>query len=269
MTAQNFENMQIHPSAIISSTAKIGENTKIGPFCVVGCDVTIEDNVTLHPHVIVDGITHIGEGTEIYPFSSIGCPPQDLKYSGEPSKLIIGKKNVIRENVTMNPGTKGGGMITTVGDGGLFMVGSHVAHDCTVGNNVVLANNATLAGHVTVGSFVILGGLSAVHQFVNIGKFAMIGGMSGVENSIIPYGLYFGIRSNLRGLNLVGLKRKGLGKELIVEINSICKKIFSKKFTIESNINKLKIEEKKIKEISEILTFIKFNIKRGVCRFND
>ena len=267
--AQNFENMQIHPSAIISSEAKIGENTKIGPFCVVGCDVTLEDNVTLHPHVIVDGITHIGEGTEIYPFASIGCPPQDLKYSGEPSKLIIGKKNVIRENVTMNPGTKGGGMITTVGDGGLFMVGSHVAHDCTVGNNVVLANNATLAGHVTVGSFVILGGLSAVHQFVRIGDHAIVGGMTGVEYDVIPYGSVKGNRASLSGLNIVGLKRRGFSREELDELRTAYKVLFTGDNTFKDRLRKLILTKPTSEAVLEIIKFIENGSNRAICQPKD
>ena len=171
--------VSIHPHAIVDPAARIGASVTIGPFCVVGPDVVLEDGVRLHSHVVVEGRTRIGPGTQIFPFASIGHAPQDLKYHGEPSELIIGANNRIREHVTMNPGTEGGGMVTKVGDNCLFMMASHVAHDCIVGNNVILANNATLGGHVTVGDHAILGGLSAVHQFVRIGAHAMIGGMSG------------------------------------------------------------------------------------------
>ena len=167
----------IHPSAIVDPLATLADSVHVGPFCSIGPNVVLEANVHLHSHVVIDGRTKIGEGSEIFPFASIGMAPQDLKYRGEESFLEIGKRNKIREYVTMNPGTEGGGLLTRVGDDCLFMVGAHVAHDCLVGNNVILANNATLAGHVTVGDFAIIGGLSAVHQFVRIGPHAMIGGM--------------------------------------------------------------------------------------------
>ena len=182
----------IHPSAIIDPAATIGESVHVGPFCVIGPDVSLGEGVKLHSHVVVEGRTHIGKGGEIFPFASIGHAPQDLKYKGEPSRLEIGDNCRIREHVTMNPGTEGGGMLTKVGDNCLFMASSHVAHDCKVGNNVIMANNATLAGHVEVGDFAIIGGLAAVQQFVRIGPHAMIGGMSGIVNDVIPYGMVAG-----------------------------------------------------------------------------
>ena len=188
----------IHTTAIIDSNANIGEGVVIGPYCVVEAGVTLQENVVLHSHVVVGGLSDVGAETEIYPFASIGLPPQDLKYAGESSKLKIGRRNRIREHVTMNPGTADGGMITRVGDDCLFMVGAHVAHDCRMGDHVIMANNATLAGHVVVGDYAILGGLSAVHQFVRIGRHAIIGGMSGVENDVIPYGSVMGDRARLK-----------------------------------------------------------------------
>ena len=197
----------------------------------------------------------------------MGTIPQDLKYSGEDSKLIIGENNTFRENVTINPATKNGGMISKIEDNCLFMVGSHVAHDCQISSNVILANNATLAGHVKIDNNAIIGGLSAVHQFVHIGKYAMIGGMSGVESNIIPYGLYLGIRDNLRGLNLIGLKRKNVDNKTIIKIKEIFKKIFCESDSLEKNIKNLNQEEKSILEVAEILDFISSNLKRGICRY--
>ena len=176
----------IHPTAIVDPRARIAAGVSLGPYCVVGPEAVLEEDVELVSHVALSGRTVVGAGTRIFPFASIGHQPQDLKYKGEPSRLEIGRRNVIREHVTMNPGTSGGGMLTKVGDGCLFMVGAHVAHDCRIGDSVIMANNATLAGHVTIEDYAILGGLSAVHQYVRIGKHAMIGGVTGVERDVIP-----------------------------------------------------------------------------------
>ncbi len=222
----------IHPSAVVDPAARLGTGVEIGPFCVVGPDVELGDGVRLLSHVAVAGRTRIGAGSVVYPFASLGHAPQDLKYKGEPSELVIGRNNRIRENVTMNPGTEGGGMVTRVGDNGLFMVGVHVGHDCIVGNNVILANNATLGGHVEVGDFAVLGGLSAVHQFVRIGPHAMIGGMTGVEADVIPYGLVKGERGFLAGLNLVGLERRGFAKEEINGLRAAFKQLFAGEGTL-------------------------------------
>lgn len=216
----------IHPTAVIADGAVIGADVSIGPYCVIGPEVTLGDGVKLISHVVIDGHTEIGAGTEIFPFASIGHRPQDKKYNGEPSRLVIGKRNVIREHVTMNPGTEGGGLLTLVGDDCLFMASAHVAHDCMVGNHVILANNATLAGHVSVGDGVIIGGLSAVHQFVRIGDFAFIGGMTGVGKDLIPYGMVMGDRSLLSGLNLVGLRRRNVSREDIKQIRDLYDQLF-------------------------------------------
>jgi UDP-N-acetylglucosamine acyltransferase len=206
---------EIHPTAVIDPGAKIADGCSIGPYCVIGPDVTLGEGVRLHSHVVIDGRTTVGARTRIYPFSSIGQPPQDLKYKGEPSELHIGSDNVIREHVTMNPGTEGGGMVTEVGNGCLFMPGSHVAHDCRLGHNVIMANNATLAGHVVLEDYVIMGGLSGAQQFVRVGRNAIIGAMAGAKSDVIPFGMVMGRPGLLAGLNLVGLKRAGVdGKEI-------------------------------------------------------
>lgn len=226
----------IHPTAIIEDGAQIGSGVTVGPYCIVGAKVTLGDNITLHAHVVIAGRTEVGEGTQIFPFASIGHAPQDLKYGGEESLLRIGKNCVIREHVTMNPGTEGGGMETVVGDNCLFMVATHVAHDCRIGNNVIMANNATLAGHVTVGDYAVIGGLSAVHQFVRIGAHAVIGGMSGVENDVIPFGRVKGERAFLAGLNLVGLERRGFSKDQIKALQRAFNQLFGNEGTLEQRL---------------------------------
>ncbi|ANC91239.1 acyl-ACP--UDP-N-acetylglucosamine O-acyltransferase [Azospirillum humicireducens] len=256
----------IHPSAIVDPAAKLGEGVAIGPFCVVGPDVTLGDGVRLVSHVAVDGRTSIGSGTVIYPFASIGHRPQDLKFHGEPSELIIGARNQIREHVTMNPGTEGGGMITRVGDDGLFMMGSHVAHDCIVGDHVIMANNATLGGHVTLGDYVIIGGLSAVRQFVRIGSHAMIGGMSGVENDVIPFGLVMGDRARLAGLNLVGLERRGFKKDDIHALRAAYRMLFGPEGTFAERVEEVGRDFGERALISDVLSFIRAKEARSLCQ---
>lgn len=218
--------MAIHPTAIIEDGAKIADSAQIGPYCLIGPNVEIADGVVLHGHVNVQGHTSIGEATQIFSFASLGTPPQDLKFKGEDSKLIIGKHNMIREHVTMNPGTEGGGLITKVGDHCLFMMATHVAHDCQLGDHVIMANNATIAGHVHVGDGAVIGGLAAVHQFVRIGAYAMIGGLSGVEKDVIPFGSVMGERAELSGLNIIGMKRRGLDRESIHALRGAFKALF-------------------------------------------
>jgi UDP-N-acetylglucosamine acyltransferase len=216
----------IHPTAIIEDGAVVGDGCRVGPYCVVGPNVVLAPEVVLEAHVAVAGHTSIGSGTHIFPFASIGHQPQDLKYAGEATRLVIGENNQIREHVTMNPGTAGGGGVTTVGNNGLFMMGSHVGHDCCVGDHAILANNATLAGHVELDDFVILGGLSAVRQWSRIGTGAIVGGMTGVEFDVIPFGSVIGDRARLAGLNLVGLKRKGFPREQIHALRAAYKELF-------------------------------------------
>ena len=211
---------RIHPSAVIEEGAVIGADCKIGPFCVVGPEVTLKDGVELKSHAVVTGLTEIGEETVIFPFANIGEIPQDLKYAGEKTSLIVGKRNRIREGVTMNAGTEGGGGVTRIGDDGLFMTGAHVGHDAHVGNHVVVANQSAIAGHCIIDDSVIIGGLSGIHQFVRIGKGAIIGAVTMVTNDVIPYGLVQGPRGALDGLNLVGLKRRGVPKEDITALRA-------------------------------------------------
>jgi len=218
--------VSIHATAIVEDGATIGLDVSIGPYCVIGPDVVLGDGVELQSHVVVAGHTKIGTETRIWPFASIGHRPQDLKYAGEVSYLEIGARNMIREHVTMNPGTTGGGLVTRVGDSCLFMAGAHVGHDCQVGDSVIMANNATLAGHVEIGDFTILGGLSAVQQFSRIGQQVMVGGMSGVEKDVIPFGSVIGNRADLGGLNLIGLKRRGFDRETIHALRSAYREIF-------------------------------------------
>ena len=256
-------------SSFISKKAIIDQSAKIGPFCYIGDNVKIDKNCNLISHVYLNGNTIIGKNNVFYPFCSIGSDPQDLKFNGEKSFLTIGNNNTFRENVTVNPGTSGGGLKTIIKNNCLFMVGSHIAHDCKIGSNVILANNATLAGHVEINENAIIGGNSAIHQFVKIGKNAMIGGMSGVEKDIIPYGLYIGIRTNLKGINIIGLKRKGLSSKIITKINLAVKEIFNKKNSIEKNIKILSNDYKLIQEVSEIISFILKNNKRGLSIINN
>jgi UDP-N-acetylglucosamine acyltransferase len=220
------KNCQIHQTAIINQGAVIGDDVEVGAYAIIGGKVRIGDATIVKSHTVIDGDTVIGKNNIIFSFAVIGEIPQDLKYHGEKSKLVIGDNNRIREHATIHLGTEAGNMTTIIGNNCLFMIGSHIAHDCKIGDNVILANNATLAGHVEVGDYAIVGGLSAVHQFVRIGKHAMIGGMSGVENDVIPYGTAMGERAFLAGLNLVGLKRRGFDRDAIHALRSFFKKLF-------------------------------------------
>ena len=257
--------MSIHPTALIAKGAKLGANVRVGAYSVVGEHVTLSDDVTLHSHVVVEGHTSVGPGTEIYPFASIGHRPQDKKFHGEVSRLVIGARNQIREHVTMHPGTEAGGLLTQVGDDGLFMVGAHVAHDCIIGNHVILANNATLAGHVQVGNFVIVGGLSAIHQFVRIGDYAFIGGMSGVEKDVIPFGTVKGERASLDGLNLVGLKRRNIARERIHALRHAFKDLFyGNEGTLAERAAKLQSTYPQ-EEAKSLLSFVLTDTSRAFC----
>ena len=228
----------IHKSSIIHQDAKVSANAEIGPYVVIGPNVKIGENVIVHSHVSIAGDTEIGDESKIFPFASVGNDPQDLKYKGEKTKLIIGNKNIIREYVTINPGTEGGGGVTTIGDNCLFMISSHIAHDCNVGDNVIIANNVPLGGHVTIEDNVVIGGNSAVQQFTRIGKLAMIGGMTGVLHDVIPYGLSIGNRNYLQGLNLIGLRRANFENKNILGLTEAYKEIFASK-NLTDNLNKL------------------------------
>lgn len=235
--------MSIHPSAAIHKTAVIadgaviGADCQIGAYSVIGPTVELADNVQLKSHVVLDGLTTIGAGTIIYPFASIGNAPQDLKYDGEPTRLTIGANNTIREYVTMNPGTEGGGGLTSVGDGNLFMMSVHVGHDCIVGNGNVLANSVALAGHVVLEDNIVIGGLSGIQQYCRIGSGAMIGGMSGIVADVIPYGTTAGERASLIGLNLLGLKRRGAQRLHVKELRAAFAEIFEDAGTFQDRID--------------------------------
>jgi UDP-N-acetylglucosamine acyltransferase len=259
-------NANIHPTAIIAPGATIAASAQIGPYCVIEAGVTIGEDTRLVSHVSVGGKTTIGKNCQIFPFASLGHAPQDLKFKGEASELRIGDNNCIREHVTMNPGTQGGGLLTSVGNNCLFMVSSHVAHDCHVGDHVILANNATLGGHVEVGTHAIIGGLAAIHQFVRIGRHAIIGGMSGVEHDVIPYGSVLGERANLAGLNLVGLKRRGFERDAIHALRNAYKMLFEDNgSTLSDRIAKTREHYRNIPEVLEILSFMDDKGSRSLC----
>ena len=254
----------IHKSSIIDTKAKLGKNVKIGPFCFVGPKVSLDDHVELISNVHIEGNTRIGKGTKIYPFASIGTDPQDLKFKGEENSLVVGENNVIREYVTINPGTAGGGSKTVVGNNCLFMISSHIAHDCKIGNNVVIANNVPLGGHVTIEDSVVIGGNSAVQQFTRIGRLAMIGGMTGVLKDVIPFGLSFGNRNYLKGINLIGLRRNKYDNQIIMELDKAYKKIFSSN-NLQENLSKINGEYKGNKLVEEVTKFIEKDKKRPIC----
>ena len=254
----------IHISRIISKKAKIGNNVKIGPFCNIGDSVELDDDVELISNVHIEGNTKVGKGTKIFPFASIGTTPQDLKYKNEPNSLTIGENNTIREYVTINPGTEGGGGKTIIGNNCLFMISSHVAHDCKVGNNVIIANNVPLGGHVTIEDSVIIGGNSAVQQFTRIGRLAMIGGMTGVLKDVIPFGLSVGNRNYLHGLNLIGLRRKNYENKKIMDLDKAYKSIFSSK-NLHEYLSKISDEFKGNELVHEVVNFIAKDKKRPIC----
>ena len=256
----------IHPTAVIEDGAEIGADVAIGPYSIVGSQVSLGDGVRLHSHVVVGGRTTIGSETEIFPFASIGLAPQDLKFSGEDAELVVGSRVTIREHVTMNPGTEGGGLLTKVGDDCLFMVAAHVAHDCIVGNNVILANNATIAGHVQVGDFAIIGGLSAVHQFVRIGAHAMIGGMSGIEQDLIPYGSAMGDRARLGGLNLIGLRRRDFSRDEIHNLRTAYRLLFAQEGTMQERVEDVIKLYSEDEGVMEVVNFVREDSSRAILQ---
>ena len=254
----------IHKTAIIDPKAKISDNVKVGAYSVIGPNVEIGKGTEVQSHVIITGDTEIGSNNKIYPFTSIGNDPQDLKFKGEKTKLRIGNNNKIREYVTINPGTDGGGGLTKVGSNCLFMVSAHIAHDCVVGDNVILANNVPLGGHAHVDENAIIGGNSAVQQFTRVGKFAMIGGMCGVVRDVIPYGIAHGNRSILQGLNLIGLRRKNIPNKEILILTEAYKEIF-KNENLTENLNNLSSEFKNNVLVLDVINFIEKDKKRPIC----
>ena len=254
----------IHKTAIVDPKAKISANVNIGPYSIIGPNVEIGEHTVINSHVSIAGNTKIGKKNKIYPFSSIGNNPQDLKYNGEKSYLEIGDSNTIREYVSINPGTDGGGGLTKIGNNCLFMVSSHVAHDCIIGDNVVAVNNVAIGGHVQIDDNAIIGGNSAVHQFIRIGKFAMIGGMCAVIRDVIPYGLVHGNRSVLQGINLIGLRRNNIPNQEIALLSKAYKEIF-KSENLSENLKNLSEEFKENDLVKEILKFIQKDKKRPIC----
>jgi UDP-N-acetylglucosamine acyltransferase len=259
---------KIHPTAVIEPGAQLADNVSIGPFCYIGPYVILHEGVKIFSHVSLSGNTQIGAGTEVYPFASLGYPPQHQKYEGEPVRLVIGRNNIIREHVTIHPGTPLGRGETTIGNNCFIMVACHIAHDCQVGNHVIFANNATLGGHVIIGDHAILGGIVAIHQHVRIGSHAIIGGMSGVENDVIPFGVVLGERANLTGLNLVGLKRRGFSQNVIQELRQAYQQIFTPEKNANSFAERVReVAEQSVDrdEVMQLVSFILAESQRNLC----
>lgn len=255
----------VHPTAIVEDGARLGPGVKVGPFCIVGPNASLGEGVELVSHVVVAGTTEIGARTRIFPFASIGHQPQDLKYRGEPCSLTVGADCLIREGVTMNPGTEGGGSVTTVGDKCAFLANSHVGHDCRVGNGVIFSNNVMLAGHCTVGDYAIIGGGAAVIQFARVGHHAFVGGMSGLENDLIPYGMALGNRAYLSGLNIVGLQRRGFSRADIHDLRRAYRSLFAAEGTLIERMEDVAEEFSGHASVEEILAFIREGGKRSLC----
>lgn len=255
----------IHKTAVIDPKAEIDTGVEIGPYCIVNRGVRIKKGTKLTSHVIMEGNTEIGGNCTFYPFSSIGFPPQDLKYRGEPTKLIIGSDNIVREYVTIHRASVGGDETTVVGSNNYFMAYVHIAHNCRVGNHIIMANAATLAGHVVVEDFTIIGGLAAVHQFARIGRYAMVGGLSGVVKDIPPYMIAAGSRAKLFGPNTIGLKRHGFSDQTIAAIKKAYKILFREKRSLKDAIRKVREDFPGFPEIGHLIEFIEKN-KRGISR---
>ena len=255
---------QIHPSAVIEDGCTLGEGVKIGPFCHVGPQVVLGNGVELLGQVSVQGETTIGDSTRIFPFASVGSEPQDLKYHGERVTLEVGKNCLIREGVTMNPGTEGGGSVTKVGDHCTFLANSHVAHDCIVGNHVICSNNVMLAGHCIIGDHVIFGGGSGIHQFSRVGHHAFIGGLTGVEGDLIPFGIATGNRAHLAGLNLIGMKRSSIPRESIHAVRAGYKSLFSGDKPVQTAATEL-LETTEDEHLIDILKFVTASADRALC----
>lgn len=256
---------KIHPTAIVQDGAKLGADVEIGPYCLVGEAVVLGDGVRLLSHVVVEGHTELGSRTIVHAFANLGGEPQHLGYHGEPTRLVIGENNIIREHVTMHTGTVQGRGVTTVGSNGLFMAGSHVAHDCVVGDHVVMANVATLGGHVQMGDFVFMGGLSAVHQYSRIGRYSFIGGVAAVTKDVIPFGSVWGNHAHLEGLNLVGLRRRGFSREQINTLRAAYRLLFADEGTFQERLADVAETFASSPEVMEIVSFIQADANRPLC----
>ncbi len=258
----------VHPTALVDAAARLADDVEIGPFCTVGSGVSLGRGVRLISHVVVAGLTEIGEDCVVHAFASLGGPPQHLAHKGEPTRLAIGARNVIREHVTMNAGTVLGRGVTTVGSDGFFMASSHVAHDCIVGDHVVLANNATLGGHVQMGDHVFMGGLSAVHQWSRVGRHAFVGGLAPVTKDVIPYALV-GNDAHLEGMNLVGLKRRGFSREIINDLRSAYRLLFAEEGTFQERVDDVARGFGGSAEVMEVVDFIRADANRPLCMPRD
>ena len=258
----------VHPTAIVHDGAKLGPGVEIGPYCIVGPAVTLGAGVRLLSHVVVEGVTEIGEQCEVHPFANLGGPPQHLAHRGEPTRLVVGARNVIREHMTMHTGTAGGRGVTTVGSDGLFMVGSHIAHDCIIGDHVVLANNAAIGGHVQIGDHVFMGGLSAAHQHTRIGRHAFVGGLAPVTKDVIPYALV-GNDAHLVGMNLVGLKRRGFSRETISDLRTAYRLLFAEEGAFSERVEDVARVFGQSPEVSEVIAFIRADANRPLCQPKD
>ena len=254
----------IHKTAIIDSKAKISSNVKIGPYTIIGPNVEIDDDVEIQSHVNITGHTIIGKNNKFYSMACIGSDPQDLKYKGEKTTLMIGANNTIREHVTINTGTIQGGGITNVGSNNLIMIGAHIAHDCIIGDNIVMANNSAAAGHAEIQDFVIIGAKCGIQQFTRIGRMAMIGGMTAVSRDVIPYGLSMGNRNFLNGINVIGLRRDKVQNKEIIGLTEAYKEIFKSK-NLSENLSKLNGKFKDNILVKEVLEFINKDKKRPIC----
>ena len=255
----------IHPTACVEPGARLGAGAYVGPFCWVGPEATLGEGVRLISHVVVAGVTEIGARTRVFPFASIGHQPQDLKYRGERSSLTIGEDCLIREGVTMNPGTAGGGSRTIIGARSVFLANAHVAHDCRIGENVILSNNVMLGGHCQIGDFAILSGGSAAHQFVRIGAHAFVGGVTGVENDIIPFAIALGNRAELAGLNVIGLKRRGFSHEAIHDLRRAYKLLFAGEGTLKERVENVAAAFADQEAAQQIVAFLREDGERAIC----
>jgi UDP-N-acetylglucosamine acyltransferase len=255
----------VHPSAVVEDGARLGADVEVGPFCHIGPKVTLGDGVRLVSHVSLAGETAVGAGTRIFPFASVGHPPQDLKYRGEPVRLIIGEDCLLREGVTMNPGTEAGGSETVIGPRCVFLANAHVAHDCRLGEGVILSNNVMLAGHCQVGDFAIVSGGAAAHQFVRIGAHAFVGGLAGVEHDLIPFGMALGNRASLAGLNVVGLKRRGFSHEAIHELRRAYKMLFNGKGTLKERVSDVAAAYPHQEAVQQMVAFLQEGGDRAIC----
>lgn len=254
----------VHPTAIVHEQAKLGAGVEIGPYCTVGADVSLGRGVQLISHVVVDGVTELGEHCIVHPFAVLGGPPQHLAHRGEPTRLIVGERNLIREHVTFHTGTAQGRGVTTVGSDGLYMVGAHIAHDCVVGDHIVMANNATLGGNVQLADYVWMGGLAAVHQHTRVGRHAFIGGLAPVTKDVIPFALV-GNDAHLEGMNLVGLKRRGFRRETINDLRAAYRMLFAEEGTLQERVEDVSRVFSRSPEVAEVVEFIRADASRPLC----